>query len=84
MPCESEITNEKPRCPFTTHGVYVSFLLRFIHMLAHIPLGFGDFSWAIKFHDRTGDIWDEYEGPNASGFPGRPSAWAVLRAITGR
>jgi hypothetical protein len=32
---------------------------RFIHMLSHIPLGFGEPQWAVKFHDWTAKRWDE-------------------------
>lgn len=64
-PVTSSEHNEKPSCPFTTKGVYVSFSLRFIHMLCHIPLGFADFGWAVKLHDVTGDVWEEYESTGA-------------------
>lgn len=30
---------------------------RFIHMLAHIPLGFVDWAWANRFHDWTASQW---------------------------
>lgn len=30
---------------------------RFIHMLSHIPLGFGDWKWANRFHDWSADKW---------------------------
>ena len=83
MPCEREPSaaqDEKPQCPFTTKGVYVSRLLRFIHMLTHIPLGFGDFGWAIRIHDATGDVWEEYESPSA-GMGRPPTIQALLRAM---
>jgi ABC-type multidrug transport system permease subunit len=30
---------------------------RFVHMISHIPLGFGAPSWAINFHDWTARKW---------------------------
>lgn len=56
-------TGIAPACPFTTSGVGMPFRFRFIHMLSHVPLGFGDFGWAVRFHDWTGDLWDKYESP---------------------
>lgn len=30
---------------------------RFVHMLSHIPLGFGEPRWATSFHDWTAHKW---------------------------
>lgn len=54
-------TGIAPECPFTTIGVHVSFPLRFLHMLSHVPLGFGNFTWAVRFHDWTGDLQEQYD-----------------------
>lgn len=59
-------TGIAPECPFTTAGVRVSFLFRFLHMLSHIPLGFGDFRWAVRFHDWTGDLQERFDAPGLS------------------
>lgn len=31
---------------------------RFIHMLAHVPLGFGEPEWVSSFHDWTAGKWE--------------------------
>lgn len=30
---------------------------RFIHMLSHIPMGFGEPLWVTRFHDLTAAKW---------------------------
>lgn len=80
MSCQSEVpsSEEKLSCPFTTKGVYVSRFLRFIHMLCHIPLGFGDFGWAVRLHDVTGDVWEKYESLDA-GLHRAPTVQTIRR-----
>jgi hypothetical protein len=45
--------SEKVQQPMTNR------LWRFLHMLSHIPLGFGEPRWATRFHDWTASEWDK-------------------------
>lgn len=51
--------SEYPANPVESDNKSVAFRWwRFLHMLSHIPLGFGEPLWAMSFHDWTASMWE--------------------------